>query len=83
MEEQKRIIRIDNPPECRIIERLNRFVVKIEIKGSYHPAHINNTGRLAELLVKGQKAFCFRAQSRGKTDFRRFAIEEFGWGSAH
>ena len=83
MEEQKRIIRIDNPQECRIIERLNRFVVKIEITGSYHPAHITNTGRLAELLVKGQKAFCFRAQNPGKTDFRLFAIEECWFGSAH
>ncbi len=41
MEEPTKIIRIDNPQECRIIERLNRFVVKVEIKGNYHPAYIN------------------------------------------
>jgi len=80
-EEQKRIIRIDDPQECRIIERLNRFVVKVEIKGNYHPAHINNTGRLSELLVTGRQAFCFRTRHQGKTDFRLFAIEESGLGA--
>lgn len=80
-EEQKRIIRIDDPQECRLIERLNRFVVKIEIKGNYHPAHITNTGRLSELLVKGRQAFCFRTHHQGKTDFRLFAIEECGLGA--
>jgi len=45
-----KVFRIDDPPECRIIEHLNRFVVTVEIKGNYHPAHINNTGRLYELF---------------------------------
>jgi len=73
-----KLFRIDNPEECRIIERLNRFVVTVEIKGNYYPAYINNTGRLYELLVKGRKAFCFRTHHRGTTDFRLFAIEESG-----
>jgi len=81
VEEQKRIIRLDDPQGCIIIERLNRFVVKIEINGTYHPAHINNTGRLSELLVKGRQAFCFRTHRGGKTDFRLFAIEESGFGA--
>jgi sugar fermentation stimulation protein A len=81
MEEEKRIIRIENPRECRIIERLNRFVVTVENKGSNHPAHINNTGRLTELLVKGRQAFCFRTHHHSKTDFRLFAIEECGSGA--
>lgn len=51
-----KLFRIENPQECRIIERLNRFVVKIEVKGNNHPAYINNTGRLYELLVNGRKA---------------------------
>ncbi len=80
-EEQKRIVRIDNPQECRLIERLNRFVVKVEIKGNYHPAHITNTGRLSELLVKGRQVFCFRTLNQGKTDYRLFAIEECGLGA--
>jgi len=75
------VFRIDNPLECSIIERLNRFVVMVEIKGTYHRAHINSTGRLSELLVKGKEAFCFRTQNQGKTDFRLFAIEESGLGA--
>ena len=70
-----KVFRIDNPLECSIIERLNRFVVMVEIKGTNHPAYINNTGRLSEFLVKGRKAFCFRTQNQGKTDFRLFAID--------
>ena len=64
-----KVFRIDNPLECSIIERLNRFVVMVEIKGTNHPAYINNTGRLSKFLVKGRKAFCFRTQNQGKTDF--------------
>jgi len=70
-----KVFRIDNPLECRIIERLNRFVVTVEIKGTHHPAYINNTGRLSELLAKGRKAFCFSTQNQGKTDFRLVAID--------
>jgi len=71
-----KVCRINNPQECRIIERLNTFVVKVEINGRYHHASLNNTGRLSEFLGRGRKAFCFKAPIQGKTDFRLFAIEE-------
>lgn len=77
---ETKVFKIDEPLECRIIERLNRFVVTVEIKGKYPLAHINNTGRLSELLVEGRKAFCFRTPP-GKTDYRLFAIEESGLGA--
>ncbi|MBN1763427.1 MAG: DNA/RNA nuclease SfsA [Methanomicrobia archaeon] len=84
MKESTRLIRIENPQECRIIERLNRFVVLIERDGTVYRAHITNTGRLLEFMVKGQKAFCFKTPQqhhRGKTDCRLFAIEERGLGA--
>ncbi|HUV03037.1 MAG TPA: DNA/RNA nuclease SfsA [Desulfobacteria bacterium] len=83
MKELTRLIRIENPQECRIIERLNRFVVLIERDGTVYRAHITNTGRLSEFMVKGQKAFCFKTQQhhQGKTDCRLFAIEERGLGA--
>jgi sugar fermentation stimulation protein A len=84
MKEPTRLIRIENPQECRIIERLNRFVVLIELRGgTVYRAHLTNTGRLLEFLVKGQKAFCFKTQQhhQGKTDCRLFAIEERGLGA--
>ncbi|RZN43556.1 MAG: DNA/RNA nuclease SfsA [Methanophagales archaeon ANME-1-THS] len=71
-----KVCRIDKPQHCRIIERLNTFVVKVEINGRYYRAYLNNTGKLSEFLIHGRKAFCFKLPNRGKTDFRLFAIEE-------
>jgi sugar fermentation stimulation protein A len=75
------VIPVDNVTECWIIKRLNRFVVHVEIAGKQHSMHINNTGRLEELLVKGRKAFCFLTESTVKTDGRLFAVEERGKGA--
>jgi sugar fermentation stimulation protein A len=61
---------------CRFVERLNRFVVKIEIEGKECLAHINNTGRLQEMLIPGKTGFCFRTPHTKKTEFRLFAIGE-------
>lgn len=73
-----KILFVNNVIECTIVERLNRFVVRVEIAGKQHPMHINNTGRLEELLVKGRKAFCFLTESTRKTDGRLFAVTESG-----
>ena len=78
---EKRVLEIPNTRTCRIIERINRFVVQIEIDETKRRAHINNTGRLEEFLVKGRKAFCFPSFHPGKTDFRLFAVEEKGQGA--
>ncbi len=65
--------------ECVIKGRLNRFVVEVEASGRVERAHINNTGRLLELLVEGRKAACVPT-SGGKTAYRLFAVdEEGGW----
>ena len=76
-----KILRINNPFECRIIERLNRFVAKVQIGNNYYRAHLNNTGRLQEFLIKNRKAFCFKKGKLNKTDCRLFAIEERGLGA--
>jgi sugar fermentation stimulation protein A len=80
-QQPRRLMRIEAPQDCRIIERLNRFVVVIEVNGIAHRAHLTNTGRLAEFLVRGRKAFCFRTHHGGATDYRLFAIEERGLGA--
>lgn len=71
-----KVLRIENPQVCHIIDRLNRFVVLIERNGKFYRAHINNTGRLHEFLVRGRKAFCCPNENPGRTDFRLFAVEE-------
>lgn len=77
----EKIFKIDKPCECRMVRRLNRFVVKVQVDASYYKAYINNTGRLHEFLVKGRKGFCVRNEKRGKTDYRLFSLEVDGLGA--
>ena len=76
-----KVFKIENVLVCRIVERLNRFVVLVYKDGKYYRAHINNTGRLHEFLVKDRKAFCLRHLRPYKTDFRLFAVEEHHRGA--
>lgn len=66
---------------CRIVERVNRFVVQIEMEGKLFRAHINNSGRLHEFLIRGKKAYCFETPHTTKTGFRLFAVEEKNQGA--
>lgn len=81
MPELTKLFQIEHPHECRIRERLNRFVVLIEVGEQEYRAHITNTGRLSEFMIAGQRAFCFRTYHQGTTEFRLFAIEEHGLGA--
>lgn len=74
--ENRRILSISGPVECTIVQRINRFVVEVEIRGELYRTSINNTGRLEQFLITGKGAFCIRHQKPGKTDFRLFAIED-------
>lgn len=67
--------------ECYIIQRLNRFVVAVEVQGQKGYAWLNNTGRLHEFLIPGRRAFCLPRQFPGRTSYRLFAIEESGLGA--
>jgi len=72
------VLQINHVQSCRILERINRFVVLIETSRGRFRAHINNTGRLTELLVPGKTAYCLPRSNPGKTAFRLFAIPESG-----
>ena len=72
---------VDSPLECTIIERLNRFVVEVEVDGSQQRACINNTGRLKEYLFNGNGGFCTRNKHPLKTAYRLFAIREGDLGA--
>jgi sugar fermentation stimulation protein A len=61
--------------ECEILQRINRFVVEIKIDAKTERAHVNNTGRLAEYLIEGNKAYCIQTRPR-KTNYRVFAVED-------
>lgn len=56
--------------KSRFIERRNRFSVVLELRGCEVNAHLANSGRLEELLVPGQAAYCSPASSPNrKTDW--------------
>jgi len=61
--------------ECIIIDRLNRFVVKVWINGQEALAHTNNTGRLREFIRKGVLARCVEKHG-GKTQYGLMAIQD-------
>lgn len=67
--------------ECAILRRLNRFVVEVAVGGRTARAYINNTGRLAEYMAYGRKAYCVRNAPAMKTEYRLFAVSEGGLGA--
>jgi sugar fermentation stimulation protein A len=75
------LLAIPGTLSCRIIERINRFVVMVEIEGKSHKAHITNSGRLHEFMVKGKQGFCFETPHATKTGFRLFAVMEKNLGA--
>lgn len=46
-------MRYNNIRKAKFIERLNRFIAKIEIDGEVVDCHVKNTGRCKELLLSG------------------------------
>ncbi len=75
------LIRVHNVTKCTIIQRLNRFVVKILVRGRPTTAHINNTGRLRQYIVKGKIGYCVDNLRSGKTEYRVIAINDAGLGA--
>ncbi len=64
--------------ECRILRRVNRFVVEVEAGGEQVLAHNTNTGRLLDVLVPGRLGLCRPLEKPGKTRYRLFAVEYAG-----
>ncbi|WP_228546784.1 DNA/RNA nuclease SfsA [Hyperthermus butylicus] len=64
--------------ECRILRRVNRFVVEVEAEGEHILAHNTNTGRLLDVLVPGRLGLCRPLERPGRTRYRLFAVEYAG-----
>jgi len=75
------LLKLPTPIRCKILERVNKFKVKIELDGRIEYAHINNTGRLREYLTRGKRGFCLRFEKPKKTKYRLFSIEVDGYGA--
>jgi len=76
-----RVLKVEEAVECKVLRRLNRFVVEVIADGKRLRAHINNTGRLSEFLVMGKRAFCTSLKRPRKTDCRLFAVEDRNLGA--
>jgi sugar fermentation stimulation protein A len=70
------LMKIENYKEGIIIRRINRFVVKAKIKNKVVLAHLNNTGRLEELIKKGKIGLFLPIEKSKKLKFRLSMIKE-------
>ena len=76
-------MRYANIHEGRFVRRLNRFVAEVEIEGKVERVHVKNTGRCAELLVPGYRAYLEKSASPGrKTAYDLIAVEKRTDGGA-
>jgi sugar fermentation stimulation protein A len=73
---ESRLLAVENPTQCSIVQRINRLVVEVQVGGVSHPAWTNNTGRLHEYLAPARRGFCVPRPTPGKTNYRLFAIQE-------
>ncbi len=59
------------------LERLNRFVARVEIDGREERVHVKNTGRCAELLVPGNAVYLEKSNVlTRKTAYDLIAVEK-------
>jgi len=70
------LIKIPNSIKCKVIERVNRFIVKIDLSGSETLAYLQNTGRLREYLKPNKIGFCMPLKKAKKLQYRLFAIKD-------
>ena len=63
----------------RFIERLNRFVARVELAGKIETVHVKNTGRCRELLLEGARVYLEKASNPNRsTIFDLVAVEKEG-----
>jgi sugar fermentation stimulation protein A len=60
---------------CLILRRESRFTVRVLVNGAEREAHLGNTGRLQNYLVKGRKGYCIPAET-GRLGLRLIGVEE-------
>ncbi|MEM0317767.1 MAG: DNA/RNA nuclease SfsA [Candidatus Nezhaarchaeales archaeon] len=69
-----KLMELDRVRQAVIVERLNRFVVLVELDGELVRVHNTNTGRLHDVLVKGFRAIVTSISGR-KLKYRLVGVE--------
>ena len=54
-------MRYVNISRAMFLERINRFIARVELDGKTETVHVKNTGRLRELLVPGSEVWLTRS----------------------
>lgn len=63
--------------EATFLERPNRFIAHVDIKGERETVHVKNTGRCKELLIPGSKVYLAVADNpERKTKYDLVAVEK-------
>ena len=70
------LLKVKPTIRCRVLERVNRFVVKVSIGDRVLKAYLCNTGRLLDYLGKGREGFCTELVSPSKLRYRLFAVRD-------
>ena len=68
------IMKYENIIEAKFISRPNRFIAEVEIDGKIQKAHVKNTGRCKELLVKGATVLLEDFEGRMGTRKMRYSL---------
>lgn len=67
-----------NIHQALFLERLNRFVARVEIDGHEERVHVKNTGRCRELLVPGCTVYLEKSDAENrKTAYDLVAVEKW------
>lgn len=70
-------MRYTNVSEGRFLERPNRFLARVEIKGQEVLCHVKNTGRCRELLTQGAVVYLQKSDNPNrKTKYDLIAVEK-------
>ena len=70
-----------NIVEGKFLDRQNRFIAHVEIRGKVETVHVKNTGRCKELLLPGVKVYLEKSGNPNrKTAFDLVAVEKAGLG---
>lgn len=72
-------MKYNNIVEGRFIERINRFIAKVEVEKKEVLCHVKNTGRCRELFVTGVKVYLEKnTNPKRKTAYSLISVEKDG-----
>jgi len=79
--ERETDMKYENTLRARFIERPNRFIARVELKGRVETVHVKNTGRCRELLLPGSEVVLLPAGNPvRKTRYDLVAVRKEGLG---